>query len=140
MAFHRESYGGKRVLSFRRVRANVHYTSKHRVWSPKRRLARNIPETFKDLGLSQQTSFCPQKAMLATNTRGRFSCVPYNPPPGRGNSSPGLLLLISADLPKDRDSLSGTSFIVKMPYLNSLDGILQNFGRQFFNISISGDG
>ena len=26
MAFHRESYGGKRVLSFRRVRANVHYT------------------------------------------------------------------------------------------------------------------
>ncbi len=29
-------------------------TSKHRVWSPKRRLVRNIPETFKGLGLSQQ--------------------------------------------------------------------------------------
>lgn len=40
-------------------------TSKHRVWSPKRRLVRNIPETFKGLGLSQQTAFCPQKAMLA---------------------------------------------------------------------------
>ena len=30
------------------------HTSKHRVWSPKRRLVRNIPETFKGLGLSQQ--------------------------------------------------------------------------------------
>ena len=40
-------------------------TGKHRVWSPKRRLVRNIPETFKGLGLSQQTAFCPQKAMLA---------------------------------------------------------------------------
>ena len=40
-------------------------TSKHRVWSPKHRLVRNIPETFKGLGLSQQTAFCPQKAMLA---------------------------------------------------------------------------
>ena len=40
------------------------HTSKHRVWSPKRRLVRNIPETFKGLGLSQQTAFCPQKAML----------------------------------------------------------------------------
>ena len=28
-------------------------------------LVRNIPETFKGLGLSQQTAFCPQKAMLA---------------------------------------------------------------------------
>ena len=41
------------------------HTSKHRVWSPKHRLVRNIPETFKGLGLSQQTAFCPQKAMLA---------------------------------------------------------------------------
>ena len=40
-------------------------TSKHRVWSPKHRLVRNIPETFKGLGLSQQTAFCPQKALLA---------------------------------------------------------------------------
>ena len=40
-------------------------TSKHRVWSPKHRLVRNIPETFKGLGLSQQTAFCPKKAMLA---------------------------------------------------------------------------
>ena len=40
-------------------------TSKHRVWSPKHRLVRTIPETFKRLGLSQQTAFCPQKAMLA---------------------------------------------------------------------------
>ena len=40
-------------------------TGKHRVWSPKHRLVRNIPETFKSLGLSQQTAFCPQKAMLA---------------------------------------------------------------------------
>ena len=40
-------------------------TGKHRVWSPKRRLVRNIPETFKGLGLSQQSAFCPQKAMLA---------------------------------------------------------------------------
>ena len=40
-------------------------TSKHRVWSPKHRLVRNIPETFKGLGLSQQTAVCPQKAMLA---------------------------------------------------------------------------
>ena len=30
------------------------HTSKHRVWSPKRRLVRNIPETFKGLGLSQR--------------------------------------------------------------------------------------
>ena len=29
-------------------------TSKHRVWSPKHRLVRNIPETFKGLGLFQQ--------------------------------------------------------------------------------------
>ena len=28
-------------------------------------LVRSIPETFKSLGLSQQTAFCPQKAMLA---------------------------------------------------------------------------
>ena len=41
-------------------------TRKHRVWSPKHRLVRNIPETFKGLGLSQQTAFCPQKAMLAS--------------------------------------------------------------------------
>ena len=41
------------------------HTSKHRVWSPKHRLVRNIPETFKGLGLSQQSAFCPQKAMLA---------------------------------------------------------------------------
>ena len=41
------------------------HTSKHRVWSPKHRLVRNIPETFKGLGLSQRPAFCPQKAMLA---------------------------------------------------------------------------
>ena len=29
---------------------------KHRVWSPKHRLVRNIPETFKGLGLSQQSA------------------------------------------------------------------------------------
>ena len=40
-------------------------TSKHRVWSPKRRLVRNIPETFKGLGFPQQPASCPQKAMLA---------------------------------------------------------------------------
>jgi len=38
------------------------YASKHRVWSPKHRLVRNIPETFKGLGLPQQTAFCSQKA------------------------------------------------------------------------------
>ena len=40
-------------------------TSKHRLWSLKQRLVRNIPETFKGLGLSKRTAFCPQKAMLA---------------------------------------------------------------------------
>ena len=47
------------------VMYQVPSTNKHRVWSPKHRLVRNIPETFKGLGLSQQTAFCPQKAMLA---------------------------------------------------------------------------
>ena len=40
-------------------------TGKHRIWSPKHRFVRNIPETFKGLGLSQQPTFCPQKALLA---------------------------------------------------------------------------
>ena len=30
-----------------------------------RKVFRNIPETFKGLGLPQQIAFCPQKAMLA---------------------------------------------------------------------------
>ena len=38
--------------------------SKHRRWTPTA-LVRTIPETFTGLGLSQQTAFCPQKAMLA---------------------------------------------------------------------------
>ena len=38
--------------------------SKHRRWISTA-LVKNIPETFKGLGLSQQTAFCPQKAMLA---------------------------------------------------------------------------
>ena len=37
------------------------HTSKHRVWSPKRRLVRNIPETFKGLGRRED--------------RGRFSVL-----------------------------------------------------------------
>jgi len=48
-----------------RKRMELLCTGKHRVWSPKHRLVRNIPETFKGLGLPQQTAFCPQKAMLA---------------------------------------------------------------------------
>ena len=41
-------------------------TGKHRHFdTTKTKLVRNIPETFKDLGLSQQTAFCPKKAMLA---------------------------------------------------------------------------
>ena len=40
------------------------HTSKHRRCDATA-LVRNIPETFKGLGLSQQTAFCPQKAMLA---------------------------------------------------------------------------
>ena len=40
-------------------------TCKHRLWTPTA-LVRTIPETFKGLGLSQQTAFCPQKAMLAS--------------------------------------------------------------------------
>jgi len=43
----------------------MNHISKHRVWSPKRRFVRNISETFKGLGLSQQPAFCLQKAMLA---------------------------------------------------------------------------
>ena len=39
--------------------------TQNRPLSYKHRLVRNIPETFKGLGLSQQTAFCPQKAMLA---------------------------------------------------------------------------
>ena len=38
---------------------------RHNIWSPKHRLVRSIPETFKGLGLSQLTTFCPQKAILA---------------------------------------------------------------------------
>ena len=41
-------------------------TGKHR--SPdttKAKLVRSTPETFKGLGLSQQSAFCPQKALLA---------------------------------------------------------------------------
>ena len=52
----------------------MNHTSKHRVWSPKRRLVRNIPETFKGLGLSQYTAFCPHKAMLA-GRQGTVLCL-----------------------------------------------------------------
>ena len=53
------------IFSVRCIPKRVHCTGKHRVWSPKHRLVRSIPETFKGLGLSQQTALCPQKAMLA---------------------------------------------------------------------------
>ena len=44
----------------------VVFASKHRLCdTTKAKLIRNTPETFKDLGLSQQSAFCPQKAMLA---------------------------------------------------------------------------
>ena len=49
-------------------------TSKHRHCdTTKTKLVRNIPETFKGLGLSQQTAFCPQKAMLAGILQINFS-------------------------------------------------------------------
>lgn len=35
------------------------------VFATKAKLVRRIPETFKGLGLSQQTAFCPQKTMLS---------------------------------------------------------------------------
>ena len=53
-------------------------TSKHRVWSPKHRLVRNIPETFKGLGLSQQTAFCPQKGILAGMCHFKLGCFTIN--------------------------------------------------------------
>ena len=43
---------------------NLLCTSKHRRWITTA-FVRKAPETFKELGLSQQTAFCPQKAMLA---------------------------------------------------------------------------
>ena len=56
-------------------------TRKHRLCgTTKAKLVRRTPETFKGLGLSQQTAFCPQKAMLA-----RIHPHPYSPP---GNPVP----------------------------------------------------
>jgi len=52
-------------LCLTKKRMELLCASKHRVWSPKHRLVRNIPETFRGLGLPQQTAFCPQKAMIA---------------------------------------------------------------------------
>ena len=41
-------------------------TGKHRLCdTTKTKLVRSTPETFKGLGLSQQSAFCPQKALLA---------------------------------------------------------------------------
>ena len=45
---------------------DVPVTSKHRRCdTTKAKLVMSTPETVKGLGLSQQTAFCPQKAMLA---------------------------------------------------------------------------
>ena len=41
------------------------YQQASRIGDPNTALVRNIPETFKGLGLSQPTAFCPHKAMLA---------------------------------------------------------------------------
>ena len=51
-------------------------TSKHRLCdTTKAKLVRSTPETFKGLGLSQQTAFCPQKALLAGMITLLFSLV-----------------------------------------------------------------
>ena len=63
-----ETFYGLQTLDNRKISGNflVVFASKHRLCgTTKAKLVRRTPETFKGLGLSQQTAFCPQNAMLA---------------------------------------------------------------------------
>ena len=62
------AFYGLRTLDNRKISEIflVVFARKHRLCgTTKAKLVRRTPETFKGLGLSQQTAFCPQKTMLS---------------------------------------------------------------------------